>query len=268
MDTFSEILKELSSLASTKLLIAVVTAVVVVIVGKLVMRFLNRAVTRLKIDPTLHKFLMAVCKVVIYFIAIMIVAGSLGFEMSSLVALASVISAAFALAASGMLSNLFGGILLLLTKPFGVGDYIAVSGEEGFVQEIGILNTKINTLDNKRITMPNSSVSATTIVNYSKEGKRRVDMTITVGYENDIEAVKAALVETARNHPLVVDADQIFCRVLAYNDYNIAFAFRVWCKTADYWTVYHDMLEQLKANFDRKGITMAFPTYNILTSGK
>ena len=151
MDTASEILKELSSLASTKLLIAVVTAILVVILGKLAIRLLNRTVKKLKIDPTLHKFLMAVCRVIIYFVAIMIVAGSLGFEMSSLVALASVVSAAFALAASGMLSNLFGGILLLLTKPFGVGDYIAVSGEEGRVLEIGILNTKINTMDNKRL---------------------------------------------------------------------------------------------------------------------
>lgn len=265
MDTASEILKELSSLASTKLLIAVVTAILVVILGKLAIRLLNRTVKKLKIDPTLHKFLMAVCRVIIYFIAIMIVTGSLGFEMSSLVALASVVSAAFALAASGMLSNLFGGILLLLTKPFGVGDYIAVSGEEGRVLEIGILNTKINTMDNKRVTMPNSSIASTTIVNYSLEGKRRVDHTVTVDYANDIEKVKSCLRRTAEEHPLVVDKDNIFVRVSAYNDYNIAFAFRMWCKTEDYWTVYHDMLEQLKKNFDAEGITMAFPTYTILT---
>ena len=92
-----------------------------------------------------------------------------------------------------------------------------------------------------------------------------MDHTITVGYENDIEKVKASLRRTAEEHPLVMDKDKTFVRVLAYNDYNIAFAFRVWCKTEDYWTVYHDMLEQLKKNFDAEGITMAFPTYNILT---
>ena len=224
METISQILKELASLASAKLFAAVIAAILVVIAGKIVMKLMSRAVDKTKVEPTLQKFLISAVRVVVYFIAVMIIAGALGFEMSSLVALASVVSAAFALAASNVLSNLFGGILLLVTKPFTVGDYIAVSGEEGTVLELGILNTKINTLDNKRVTIPN-------IVNYSMEGKRRVDLTFNVGYDNDVEQVKTALRTTAEHHELVLKNEEIFARVSAYNDSNIAYLLRVWCRT-------------------------------------
>lgn len=259
-----DILLSLANLASTKILLAVVAAILVVTAGKLVLRFLDRHIGKMKVEPTLHKFLMAASRVVIYFIAVMIVAGSLGFELSSLVALASVVSAAFALAASGVLSNLFGGILLLVTKPFTVGDYVSVGGEEGTVQEVGILATKLNTVDNKRITMPNSGISSATIVNYSVEGKRRVDLVFSVGYDNDMERVKTAILATANNHDLVVDKENTFVRVSAYNDSTISYTMRAWCKSADYWTVYYDLMEGVKKTFDQVGITMVYPYLNVL----
>lgn len=259
-----EALLSLVNLATTKILFAVIAAILVVVAGKLVLRFLDRHIGGMKVEPTLHKFLMAACRVVIYFIAIMIVAGSLGFELSSLVALASVVSAAFALAASGVLSNLFGGILLLITKPFTVGDYVTISGEEGIVQEVGILATKINTADNKRITMPNSGISSATIVNYSVEGKRRVDLVFAVGYDNDVERVKTAILATANNHELVIDKENTFVRVSAYNDSSISYTMRAWCKSADYWTVYYDLMEGVKKTFDQVGITMVYPYLNVI----
>lgn len=263
METISDILKDLASLASTKLLGAVVAAILVVIAGKIIIRFMNQSIGKMKVDATLQKFLISAVKVVIYFLAIIIVASALGFEMSSLVALASVVSAAFALAASGVLSNLFGGILLLMSKPFSVGDYIAVGGEEGTVLEVSILNTKISTLDNKRITMPNSSVASATIVNYSSGGKRRVDLVFNVGYDNDMERVKTAIRATADNHDKVIDKENTFVRVSAYQDCSISYTLRVWCLTADYWDVYHDLLEQVKHTFDQVGITMVYPYLNV-----
>lgn len=259
-----EALLSLVNLATTKILFAVIAAILVVVAGKLVLRFLDRHIGGMKVEPTLHKFLMAACRVVIYFIAIMIVAGSLGFELSSLVALASVVSAAFALAASGVLSNLFGGILLLITKPFTVGDYVTICGEEGIVQEVGILATKINTADNKRITMPNSGISSATIVNYSVEGKRRVDLVFSVGYDNDVERVKTAILATANNHELVIDKENTFVRVSAYNDSSISYTMRAWCKSADYWTVYYDLMEGVKKTFDQVGIIMVYPYLNVI----
>ena len=257
MDVLSQILKDLASLATTKLLAAILAAVLVVAVGKILLRLLRRSVGKTKMDTTLQKFLISAVKVVIYFVAAMIVAGSLGFEMSSLVALASVVSAAFALAASDTLSNLFGGILLLMTKPFGVNDYVSISGQEGTVQEVGLLNTKINTADNKRITMPNSSIASAVVINYSVEGRRRVDLTFRVGIENDMERVKTAIRATAENHEKVIDKDKIFVRVSGYQDSAASYLLQAWCLTRDYTQVYYDLMEQVKHTFDQVGITMA-----------
>lgn len=260
-----EILKSLANLATTKLLAAVVAAMLVVTVGKVVIKFLNKHVTKWKVDPTLHKFLMAVARVIVYFVAVMIVAEALGFEMSSLVALASVVSAAFALAASGTLSNLFGGILLLMTKPFGVGDYISLSDGEGTVLEVGILNTKLITVDNKRITIPNSTIASATVTNYSSEGKRRVELVFSVGYDNDPEKVKSAIRDTAEGMEKIIEKETIFVRVSAYNDCSVSYTCRVWCKCEDYWDVYYDMMEQVKVAFDKLGITMVYPIVNVIT---
>lgn len=263
MDVVIQILKDLSTLASTRLLAAVVAAILVVGASKFLLRFLTKTMTKCNMDATLAKFLTAATRGVVYFIAVVIVASALGFEMSSLVALASVVSASFALAASGALSNLFGGIMLLVAKPFGVGDYVAIAGVEGTVMEVSILNTKINTNDNKRITMPNSNIVAATVVNYTSEGKRRVDLVFSVGYENEIERVKTAIRATVENHEKVVDKDQIFVRVSAYNDSTISYTMRAWAKTEDYWDVHFDLMEQVKHTFDQVGITMVFPILTV-----
>ena len=263
MEVVSQILKDLASLATTKLLAAVVAAILVVVVSKIIMRLMNRAIDKTNVDPTLQKFLISAVRVVMDFIATMIIAGALGFEMSSLVALASVVSAAFALAASNMLSNLFGGILLLLTKPFAVGDYIEVSSEEGYVLELGILNTKINTMDNKRVTIPNSTIASATIVNFSMEGKRRIELVFDVGYDNDMELVKSAICTAAKQHALVLQNEEIFVHVSGYKDSSVSYMMRVWCKTDDYWTVYFDLMENVKTVFDQLGITMVYPYLNV-----
>ncbi len=263
MSVISSILVSLASLASTKLFGAAITAIILLIEGKIALDIVKKAVQKSKLDAMLQKFLLSAARVLIYFIIAIVVASALGFEMSSLVALASVVSAAFALAASGMLSNLFGGILLLITKPFGVGDYIIAGGIEGSVLEVGLLNTKVNTLDNKRITMPNSTISSTVITNCSTEGKRRVDLDFKVGYANDVETVKAAIYATAQKHPLTVDKDNIFVRVSAYEECVVAYTLRVWTTNEHYWDVYFDMLEQVKESFNQAGISMVYPFVNV-----
>ena len=259
MDVLSQILKDLASLATTKLLAAILAAVLVVAVGKILLRLLRRSVGKTKMDTTLQKFLISAVKVVIYFVAAMIVAGSLGFEMSSLVALASVVSAAFALAASDTLSNLFGGVLLLVSKPFLVGDYVIAGGVEGTVLQIGLLNTQINTLDNKRISVPNSTISSATITNCSTEGKRRVDLTFSASYDNDTDQVKRALMEAVSEVDKIVnDPIPPFIRVSEYGESGINYVVKVWCLTSDYWEVYYDLLEKVKESFDRNGVEMPY----------
>ena len=131
-----------------------------------------------------------------------------------------------------------------------------------------MLNTKINTADNKRITMPNSSIASAVIVNYSAEGRRRVDLTFRVGIENDMERVKTAIRATAENHEKVIDKDKIFVRVSGYQDSAASYLLQAWCLTGDYTQVYYDLMEQVKHTFDQVGITMAIQDLGFLLEQK
>ncbi len=242
----------------------ILPVVFTVIVCLLVARFLLNATTKLldksHLESTLVKFIKPVLKVLIYFCAILIIANSMGFNTSSIVAFASGRAAAFALAALNALSNLFGGILMLWTKPFLVGDYIIAGEKEGTVLEIGLFNTVLNTIDNKRVTIPNDTISSTSITNCSVEGKRRVDLEITAAYESPIESVKTAIQEAiAATEYTQDDPLPPFVRVKSYGESSITYVVRVWTENAHYWDVYFDLMENIKVYFDRNGVIM---TYN------
>lgn len=237
----------------------ILTIVVGFIVAKLIIAILDKAVSKLRVEKTLLRFFRSVIRVIVYFIWILVVAQEANFDAKYIVALASVLSAAFALAAQGSLSNLFGGMLLLMSKPFLVGDYVIAGGVEGTVLEIGMLNTQINTVDNKRVCVPNSTISGATITNCSTEGKRRVDMEFTAGYEASVDKVKRAITEAISELDKVINEPAPpFVRISAYRDSSIAYIVRVWCLTADYWDLYYDLLEKVKESFDRNGIEMAY----------
>ncbi|MDY4954458.1 MAG: mechanosensitive ion channel family protein, partial [Candidatus Onthomonas sp.] len=164
-----------------------------------------------------------------------------------------------ALAAQGSLSNLFGGILLLMSKPFLVGDYVIAGGIEGTVLEIGLLNTQINTADNKRVSVPNSTISGATITNCSTEGKRRVDLEFSASYDAPVDLVKRAVMEAVSELDKVLnEPTPPFVRISEYRDSSIVYAVRVWCLTADYWDVHFDLLEKVKESFDRNGVEMSY----------
>lgn len=243
--------------------VAVVT-ILCLIGAKLVLGAVNKALSSMNIEMTLLKFIRSILRIVVYFIVILIVAGQLGINTSSVVALASVLSAAFALAAQNALGNLFGGILLLITKPFLVGDYVAAGGIEGTVLEIGLLATQINTFDNKRISVPNGTISAATITNYSTEGKRRVDLTVTAAYESTVDATKLAIFQAIGATPGVLREPMApFVRVNGYGESSIEYAVRVWAENANYWSVYYDLLENIKVAFDRNGVEMPYNHLNV-----
>ena len=247
-----------------KFIEAAVVAILTFIVVKLVLGALNHLMERMGVELTLQKFIKNVARFVAYFLMVLIIAGQLGINTSSVVALASVLSAAFALAAQGALGNLFGGILLLITKPFLVGDYVIAGGVEGTVLEIGLLSTRMNTIDNKRVSVPNGTISAATITNCSTEGKRRVDLKITAAYESPIPTVKKALMEAidATANTLNEPAPP-FVRVFGYGESSIEYMIRVWCTNADYWNVYFDLLENIKVYFDKNGVEMTYNHMNV-----
>lgn len=238
--------------------------IVSLLIAKLILNIAMRTVDRMNIELTLHKFIKSIIRMVVYFVTVLVIASNLGINTSSIVALASVLSAAFALAAQNSLSNLFGGILLLLNKPFLVGDYVLAGGVEGTVLEIGLLNTQINTADNKRISIPNGTISAGTITNNTTEGRRRVDMKITASYDNPIDDTKSALMDAIHGTPnILYEPIEPFARVFEYGESSITYMVRVWCEGDKYWTVFYDLTENIKYSFDRNGIEMTYNHLNV-----
>lgn len=255
---------EVQGLHAQQVLAAVITLVVCLVVTRVLLTVLNRFLNRSKIEKTLHSFIRSSVLVLLYFLTILIVVGSLGVDVTSLVALFSVVGLALSLALQGTLSNLAGGIMLLATKPFLVGDFVEIGTHSGKVLEVNLFYTRLNTLDNKRVSIPNSEVAAGRVVNYSTESKRRVDLTVSASYDAPVDAVKAALSEAvAAQGALVLSEPAPFIRLQSYGDSAIEYVVRVWCQNADYWNLYYDLLEEVKRSFDRHQIEMTYPHLNV-----
>lgn len=265
LDWFDSFKSSILTTFSHGLLGIAFTAIICLIAAKYILKIANTIIDKSPLDETLSRFFKPVVRVIVYFVIILIIADKLGFNVNSLVAFASVLSAAFALAAQGMLSNLFGGILMLWTKPFIVGDYVIAGGVEGTVQQISLFNTVLDTIDNKRVIVPNGTISTSTITNCSSEGQRRVDMEISASYDAPLKAVKEAIYEAIETTENTLDATTApadpFVRVLKYGDSAITYVVRIWAENAHYWDVYFDMMENVKEAFDRNHIEM---TYNHL----
>ena len=241
----------------------VVLAIVLVIVIRLLNSFARKFVAKSKIDKSLHGFLLATVKIILYFLGIMVLAGSLNIDVTSLIAIFSVAGLALSLALQGVLGNVASGVVILTTKPMHVGDYVAIGGNEGTVESIGMTYTTLSTVDNRLVYIPNSTVTGSTVMNYTVSGKRRVDLNFTASYDCKLEDVKAALVTAANSVETILKDEEIFARVTAYNDSNITYQVRGWCKTDDYWTAYFDLMEAVKAAYDQSGVTMTFPHINV-----
>jgi small conductance mechanosensitive channel len=260
VSSFVSTLKSLSWGSVVKILLL---AVVLVVLVKLLNQLFGRLIARSKIDKSLHGFLRATIKIVLYFMAITILAGSLNIDVTSLIAVLSVAGLALSLAIQGALSNLAGGIVILTTKPLHVGDYVAVGSDEGTVEEIGMTYTRLLTPDSRSIYIPNSTVTSSNVVNYTVDGKRRVDLVVTASYNAPVDAVKAALEQAAGSVATVDKEMPLFARVSGYQDSNIAYTVRAWCKSADYWDAYFDLMEAVKRSFDENGIAMTYPHLNV-----
>lgn len=245
------------------ILSALVLLVICLIVVKILLRITDKVLRRTGLDPSLHTFLRSAVKAVLLFLTVLIVAPSLNIPVTSLVAVLSVAGLAVSLAVQNSLSNVAGGIQLLTSKPFKVGDYVEVGGIAGTVADVGIYYTRIKTGDNKLTQIPNSQIAGEKIINYTAEPERRVDLTFTASYDAPVETVRQAIKQVMDSHPLTLTTPEPFVRVSKYGDSSIEYTMRVWCATGDYWTVYYDMLEQVKAAFDQAGVEMTYPHLNV-----
>ena len=246
-----------------KLLTAVVAAAVCLIVIKLLLGLLDRAAARTHMEPQIKRLIRGLVKGLLIFLTIIVAMGCMNIPVTSLVALLSVAGLAFSLALQGFLSNVAGGLQIVASKPYRVGDYIEVGSCAGTVAEIGLFYTKLNTSDNKLIQLPNSSIISSNIINHTAEGKRRVDLTVTVSYDAPPERVKAAMARMIGEHPLTLATPEPMIHVNAYQESSIEYIVRAWCATDDYWTVYYDLLDRMKPAFDKFDVEMSYPHLNV-----
>lgn len=244
-------------------LVAVALLCVCLIVKRILLRVLDRGLDRGHIEKSFHAFIRSAVNIILWFVTVAIVAQSLGINATSLIALVSIAGLAISLSVQDSLSNLAGGLTILSTKPFMVGDYVEIGDAAGTVVEIGMVHTKLNTTDNCRLVLPNSTVVSTKVRNYSAEPHRRVDLVVGASYDAPAEQVKAVLLETITAHEKVLRDPEPFARMSKHGDSAVEYTVRVWCETADYWTVYHDLLEQIKDAFDAKGIGIPYPQVEV-----
>ena len=252
-----------SDLNLEKIITIVLLFVGCMVVMKVVLKLTDRTFLRLEMEKSLHTFIHAALRVILWLITLCIVLDYVGVPMTSLVALLGVIGLAVSLAIQGTLSNLAGGIQVLVSKPFKAGDYVEAGGVSGTVQEVGLAYTKLATVDNKVISVPNGQISAEKIINYTTAETRRVDLTFNASYDDPPRKVIETIRQVVGAHPQALFTPEPFIRVNAYKDSSVEYVVRVWCATADYWPLYHDLLEQVKEAFDQNGIEMTYNHLNV-----
>ena len=246
----------------SKGLAAVIIMVIGILAVRIVMTGVNKALQKSKLEKAAHSLIRSLLKVMLYLLLALTVASKLGVDVTGIIALASVLSLAISLAVQDVLSNVFGGLTLLYTQPFHSGDYVEIGATGGTVKEIGLSYTKLTTPDNKEISIPNKSVVAAEIVNYTTTGKRRVDFVVTASYDAPVQTVLASLRQAAQV-PTRLDSEDIFVAVSNYGDHAIEYILRVWSATDDYWTTKFAINEKIKEIFDANGVEMTYPHLNV-----
>ena len=245
------------------LLSAAIALVVCILAIMIIMKILRKMFSRSKMEPSLAGFILKVIKVALEFAAVMIVAGSLGFDVTALLAVFSLLGLAISLSVQNLLGNLVSGVVLLMNKPIRDGDYIQAGGAEGVVKNIGLFYTELTTLDNKTVSVPNSDLSAGQIVNFTREDNRRVDLVVGASYDCDTEDVKKALYDAiARTDKVLADpAPQVL--VEEFGASVIKYTVRAWCKHEDYWDVHYGINDNVLAAFNDAGVKMSYEHVNV-----
>lgn len=227
-------------------------------------KFVDKSLSKRNFDQTLRSFLHSILEVTLKILVIIVAADKIDVETTSFVAIIGAAGLAVGLALQGSLSNFAGGVLIILFKPFKLGDYIEGEGHAGTVSKIHIFHTELITLDNKKIIIPNGNLSNSSVINYSANETRRVDLTFGVGYEDNIGKVKKNLMDLANENNLVLKDPQPQVLLGELADSSVNFYLRVWCKTEDYWTVYFELMESVKIRFDEEGINIPYPQMDVL----
>jgi small conductance mechanosensitive channel len=247
--------------------INVITAIVIFFVGKwivaLVIKGLMKAMQKGDIDTTLRRFIGNLARMLLMLFVIIAAINALGVQTASLIALIGAAGLAVGLALQGSLSNFAAGVLIVLFRPYKVGDWIEGGGVSGAVEEVQILTTVLKTGDNKRVIIPNSQIMGSTITNYSANETRRVDLVVGVSYSDDLDKVRKELEGLVAADDRILEDPAVTIAVSELADSSVNFVLRPWVKTADYWGVYFGLTEAIKKRFDEVGISIPFPQQDV-----
>ena len=227
------------------------------------LKIIRRILESKNADPTITRFLDNVMNVTLKTVLIIIILQYIGVNLTGLTTIVASAGVALSLALKGSLANLAGGVIILVARPFNVGDFIETTEHSGVVEKISIFYTYLVTFDNKQILIPNGILTDSSIVNYSSKEIRRVDLTFSVSYEEDVIRVKNVLINILKNNELVLEEPEFFVGISMHGDSAINFIVKAWCKTEDYWTVYYDLLETVKIKFDEEGISIPYPQMDL-----
>ena len=250
-----DIIKNLSQ-KSVDFGLKIIAGLVVLIIGFKIINVIEKKLKKKnlsKIDQSVKTFIISFMTIALKVLLIVVFLSVIGVPMASLITVVGSCAVAIGLALQGGLSNIAGGLMILIFKPFKVGDYINTCGFEGTVKSITMFYTVITTVDNKIIQLPNGNLSNNNIINYSANPERRVDIDLSVSYNSDIDKVKKIVNKVIDSHELILQDKDKTIRLKTHADSALVFTLRVWVNTPDYWTVYFDLMETIKNEFDKNG---------------
>lgn len=245
------------------IILAIIVLIVGLIVCKLVLKLISKGLDRTRLDLTVTNFTKQCCKIVLYVLLITVVLSTLGIPATSIVTVIGTAGVAIGLALQNSLSNVAGGIMLMINKPFKIGDYISVAGVSGTVRQITILYTRLDSDSNQAIFIPNGQVSGATVTNNNSNGIRRVDMVFSISYDDDFEKAQQVIFEVLKRNEKILKDPAPIVRMLEHAASSINIAVHPWCNCADYWSVYFQTMEDIRAAFTAAGISIPFDQLDV-----
>ena len=262
-----EALIEFASTTGLQFLINLVAAAAIFIIGRWVAKAVHRVVVkgmqRADVEPLLVKFLGNILYALLLTFVILAAISRIGIQTASLIAVIGAAGLAVGLALQGLLANFAAGVMVIIFRPYRIGDYVEAGGVSGTVEDVQIISTELSTPDNRKIIVPNGQMMSGAVVNYSAHATRRVDLTVGVGYDDDIDTVRRVLESVVADDPRVLSEPAPNIRMNAMGDSSITWIVRPWVQASDYWDVYWEMTEEIKRRFDREGISIPFPQRDV-----
>ena len=249
--------------AAWKILVSLLVLAVGTVIIRIVMKKFGTGKMGERLDPTALTFMRSFLRIGLYAVLVITIVAILGVETASIITVLATCGAALALALQGSLSNLAGGLMLLIFRPFRVGDFLEACDQSGTVTEVGIFYTTMRTGDNRHITIPNGSLLNSVMINYSREKNRRVDVELEVAYGTDVEQVKEIIMAEVNKHEKVLTDPAPFLRLTSLGDSALVITLRVWCKSEDFWDVKLDLTESTHKALEDNNIEIPYPQMDV-----